>query len=152
MYRAINVMEILVQEILEDLLKVHELEVCKCDKCKADIIALTLNKLPPKYITSEKGEKISKKELSVGQYKVDIFKYLIKSIDKIKTNPIHNDYEIEQDEEFDDNYISYNVKAVHEKIKNKQEDYMKEKLDKLIDDENVNEILDEIDSFLNKKN
>lgn len=47
-----NFMEEAVIETLDSVLK--DLDVCKCDKCKLDIIALTLNNLPAKYYNTEK--------------------------------------------------------------------------------------------------
>lgn len=44
----INTMETVVMEKLDTVL--NRFNCCKCDRCKKDIVALALNKLPPKYM------------------------------------------------------------------------------------------------------
>lgn len=48
-----NYMEVLVEKYLDSALA--EWDICKCDKCKKDITALSLNKLPPMYTATEAG-------------------------------------------------------------------------------------------------
>lgn len=37
---------------------------CKCDKCKMDIAAYALNRLPPRYVQSKEGEMLHKFDAS----------------------------------------------------------------------------------------
>ncbi|MCR4925531.1 MAG: late competence development ComFB family protein [Clostridiales bacterium] len=50
----VNVMENIVLEKLESVLS--RFKCCKCDRCKKDIVALSLNKLPPKYMVIVEGQ------------------------------------------------------------------------------------------------
>jgi hypothetical protein len=50
----INVMERLVIEKLDSALS--KFNSCKCDRCRQDIAAIALNKLPPKYVIIDKDE------------------------------------------------------------------------------------------------
>lgn len=83
-----NYMEDMVAEILENLLSERN-DLCRCKKCKQDMIALTLNKLPCKYIVTEKGRLYTKLTELELQLKVDIIKELIKAMNIVKANPQH---------------------------------------------------------------
>lgn len=50
----INVMEKIVAEKLDEAF--NKFNCCKCDKCRQDVAALALNKLPPKYVIAEENE------------------------------------------------------------------------------------------------
>ncbi len=83
-----NYMEDAVKENLERLLSERD-DLCKCEKCKLDIMALALNKLPSKYVVTSKGRiytRLSELEL---QRKADIVKELTKAIEIVKNNPQH---------------------------------------------------------------
>lgn len=83
-----NYMEDLVVETLEELLS-KRTDVCKCKICVLDIATLALNKLPPKYVVTQRGRvytKLSELEL---QLKVDVIKGLTQAIEVVKNNPRH---------------------------------------------------------------
>lgn len=49
---VVNVME----KVVKDVLMQYKDELhltCKCDRCMNDVLAITLNKLPPRYIVNE---------------------------------------------------------------------------------------------------
>ena len=50
----VNAMESIVLEKLESALA--RFQCCKCDRCKKDIVAMALNKLPPKYMVLLEGQ------------------------------------------------------------------------------------------------
>ncbi|WCN37401.1 late competence development ComFB family protein [Aneurinibacillus uraniidurans] len=52
--KVVNVMEELVLQILEEQWGHIEMP-CKCDICKGDVYALTLNSLPPRYASKDLG-------------------------------------------------------------------------------------------------
>ena len=56
-----NFMEDFVEDVIEDMVSV-EADVCFCEACRLDIAALALNRLPPKYIVTEKGRAFTKVE------------------------------------------------------------------------------------------
>lgn len=83
-----NHMEDMVEDILENLLSERN-DICKCQKCKLDITALALNKLPAKYVVTERGRVYSKLAELELQLKVDVLRELIKAMELIKNNPRH---------------------------------------------------------------
>jgi len=54
-YEIKNYTEIAVYQALQDYLRDNKIS-CYCDRCQADIIALSLNRLPPHYYVSSCGE------------------------------------------------------------------------------------------------
>ena len=57
-YKLINIMENNV--ILAVNKTAPELNCCTCDKCKAELAAYVLNRIPPKYVDTEKGALFTK--------------------------------------------------------------------------------------------
>jgi competence protein ComFB len=83
-----NVMETLVIAKLDEIW--GAVECCKCDKCRNDILAHTLNELPPKYVVTDEGALYARLcELSY-QLEFDILIALAKSIKIVMENPKHN--------------------------------------------------------------
>ncbi|GHU46255.1 hypothetical protein FACS1894120_2750 [Clostridia bacterium] len=84
-----NTMEILVNSRLEALLKGED-GICKCETCLDDIRCLALNRLQPKYVSSDKGELFSMaNQLMVSQHKTDVDFAVLFSINKVKERPRH---------------------------------------------------------------
>lgn len=83
-----NHTEDVVADILENLL-LERSGICKCMKCRLDITAMALNKLPSKYVVSEKGRLYTKLAELELQLKVDVIKEVTKAIEIIKNNPRH---------------------------------------------------------------
>lgn len=58
----------MVHNVMEDLIRteideyIDNLGICTCPVCRRDLLTLTLNNIPPKYVTSEKGAAITKAE------------------------------------------------------------------------------------------
>ncbi|MGP1407079.1 late competence development ComFB family protein [Selenomonas sp.] len=50
-----NTMEEFVKHNLDTILRMYP-DCCSCDKCREDIMALALNHLPPKYVSTDKGD------------------------------------------------------------------------------------------------
>lgn len=82
-----NYMEEIVETLLDDVLR--SMSVCKCELCREDIAALTLNILPPKYIVTEKGERYSKLNFLRQQFEVDIISAITKSAMIVNKRPRH---------------------------------------------------------------
>jgi competence protein ComFB len=88
MLNVYNYMEYIVADELEKLLASTE-DICKCQKCKLDITAWALNRLPPKYIVSEKGRVYTKLGEQDMQFRVDIIRELTKAILYVSKNQRH---------------------------------------------------------------
>ena len=83
-----NYMEDIVKDALEGLLSDKD-DICKCQKCKMDIIALALNRLPPKYVVSDRGIVYAKLQEVDIQFRTDVVRELAKAIAHITKNPQH---------------------------------------------------------------
>lgn len=83
-----NYMEDVVWNFLDDLLSKYP-EVCHCETCRYDIVALALNQLPPKYVVREQGELYSRINTLEVQHQIDVFAALTKAIMLVKDNPRH---------------------------------------------------------------
>jgi len=83
-----NFMEDIVKDELDNLLAGKE-NICKCVKCKLDMMAWALNKLPPKYIVSDKGRIFTRLQEVESQFRADVTIELMKAVSKISKNPQH---------------------------------------------------------------
>ncbi|MCR2042809.1 late competence development ComFB family protein [Anaerosalibacter massiliensis] len=64
-------------------------DICTCEKCKLDIVAISLNNLPPQYVVTEKGELYKRVNNMNIQFEIDITREVIKSIEKVNKKPRH---------------------------------------------------------------
>lgn len=83
-----NLSELLVEELMQDVMK--KLNVCDCSLCKADIMALTLNHVPQKYVTTEEGKQFMQLNMYRKQYETDIMSSLTRACVRVKGSPRHN--------------------------------------------------------------
>lgn len=83
------------KNILEDLIvyKLDELidttGVCKCDRCRNDIIAISLNKLPSRYVSSSGGDIMARMQSMDDQMQANITASILKAIEVVKSKPHH---------------------------------------------------------------
>lgn len=82
-----NVMEDLVRVAIDE--NIDNLGICSCPICRKDLMTLTLNRVTPKYATSEKGAIISKVGTSVEE-KIKILAEVAHTAQQIKEHPRHN--------------------------------------------------------------
>ncbi|MEG1125240.1 MAG: late competence development ComFB family protein [Oscillospiraceae bacterium] len=80
----VNIMEILLESRLDAAM--DKFRCCNCDKCRKDIIAITLNKLPPYYITTQDPEKMADAE---SKYAGQVATALVQAILIVKSHPSH---------------------------------------------------------------
>jgi competence protein ComFB len=83
-----NYMEDVVQDELEQLLSERD-NICKCNKCKFDMMVWALNRLPPKYVITDRGRFYTKLKEQEIQFKADVVKELTKAIDFVAKHPHH---------------------------------------------------------------
>lgn len=83
-----NITEMLVEKKLDELLAKDE-TCCKCQQCREDIIAYTLNQLSPHYVSTDQGQLFSKAKMLSINYEVEITTALAKSMKLVSENPRH---------------------------------------------------------------
>ena len=82
-----NLMEELVADKLDEY--ILDAGVCTCERCRADIMALALNKLPPRYIVSISGDVYSRFDAVKTQFQADVIITVLNAIEVIKSRPRH---------------------------------------------------------------
>ena len=83
-----NYMEDVAWDALEKILSGRD-DICKCDRCKWDLVALTLNKFPPKYVVTQKGGVYTRLAELELQFKVDIVRELAVAMEVVRAKPNH---------------------------------------------------------------
>jgi len=87
-YTIKNYMEEAVENMLDKVLE--NIDVCKCPKCKLDIMALALNRLPPRYFVTKEGELFERLAELQKQFTVDITAAIAAAAFIVKNNPKHD--------------------------------------------------------------
>ncbi len=88
MYRLINVMELMVNETLDEILRAKK-DICGCPRCRLDLAAVALNDLPANYVVTDEGEVIKRAHALKQQFKVDIIRALTKALKVVGEHPHH---------------------------------------------------------------
>jgi len=71
MYKLKNFMEDVVNKKIDSLLNI--MNICTCEKCRLDIMAIALNDLPAKYVVTEAGELYTKVKELEQQFEVEYY-------------------------------------------------------------------------------
>lgn len=87
MYKLKNYMEELVMNKTDELLKL--MNMCSCEKCRLDIVAIALNELPTKYVVSDMGELYTKLNELEQQFEIDVETAIVKAAVLVSKNPKH---------------------------------------------------------------
>ncbi len=82
-----NLMEMVVSQSIDDIKKHYDF--CSCPQCRLDISALALNKIPPRYVVSQKGESYGRAELLAMQRDLDVLSVVLESIKFVQQKPRH---------------------------------------------------------------
>ncbi len=90
MFQIVNMIEQAVTEAVDNILPTLP-NVCRCERCRADVICLTLNQLPPRYVVNRFGTVLSRAEFDSLQRKAEIISSVMRSIRKIQEKP-HDDH------------------------------------------------------------
>lgn len=87
-YRMVNVMEQLLNR--QNLNKyMEQYGVCTCSRCRADVLALILTRLPAKYVVVDGSSVAPIIGFYEGKFKIRILTEIIKSCMDVKDNPRH---------------------------------------------------------------
>jgi competence protein ComFB len=89
-FQPLNMMEQVVDLRLMELM--HKSEMCTCGRCCADVRAIVLNSLPPKYVVTRVGEAMLQFELLTPQMQAIVVSEIMIAIEKVSRNPRHNGY------------------------------------------------------------
>ena len=81
-------MEDLVEETLERFYT-DDSRYCKCDKCQLDVMTRVLNRLPPTYVVTLKGNAYTKLASLEEQFKADVDREAVKALNAVTRNPRH---------------------------------------------------------------
>lgn len=84
----VNLMEETVLQKIDQLWK--QTDYCKCEKCRMDIAAFALNRLPPRYVQSREGKMLHKFDASTTQMDVEITAVVFKGIQIVGDDPHKN--------------------------------------------------------------
>ena len=84
----INIMQALVEEKAPHYIK--KFGLCSCKHCEADVKALTLTNLVPKYVVLSKRDRIPMLTVYEGRYSTTIFAQLTRACKTVMDHPHHN--------------------------------------------------------------
>ena len=84
---CLNIMENLVLDCMKEI--IPKTGVCNCERCVKDILAISLNNLPPKYIVTDKGRLMSLVDVYRYQYSISIMTEITKACFQVKNSPNH---------------------------------------------------------------
>ncbi|MCM3667185.1 late competence development ComFB family protein [Mesobacillus subterraneus] len=86
----VNVMEEVVSTLVNVLMMSPDYQTfCNCQKCRNDIIAISLNTLPSHYVTTEDGRKMVFEQLNTQENRAWINKRIISAIHLVGKYPKH---------------------------------------------------------------
>ncbi|MGQ9556896.1 MAG: late competence development ComFB family protein [Desulfurispora sp.] len=89
----INCTELAVKELLPEVLEQYKRtygQVCTCQRCQEDIMALALNYLPPHYVATEKGYILTNVHLQQLGGRTAVLAQLCHAAHRVMENPRHN--------------------------------------------------------------
>lgn len=87
MYELKNYMEVLVEQMFDTATK--DIAICKCKKCKLDIMAIALNSLQPRYAVTHEGSVYVKLNMLGQQFSTDILSSLVRAAMIVKDDEHH---------------------------------------------------------------
>lgn len=86
--RVHNVMEDLIWEGIDE--SIDTLGVCSCLVCRRDLLTMTLNRVQPKYVTTQKGKTIAKAQSQASrEEKIKLLTELAYCAQMVKQKPRH---------------------------------------------------------------
>jgi len=64
-------------------------DVCQCDICRMDVMAIMLNNLKPKYVVTDTGALYAQLDDFDPQYKIDFMTIMSQAAQIVKNGPRH---------------------------------------------------------------
>lgn len=87
MPRPKNFMEDIVFSVLSR--NIQKFDVCQCETCYNDIAAIVLNRLPPKYVATPKGELFAKVNAWEQQFEIDVLTAVAQAVEIVHNHSRH---------------------------------------------------------------
>lgn len=84
-----NVVEIIANEKVADMM--YRMDMCTCSKCTCDVLAIALNSLPTKYVTSDAGKQYIQLNSYKRQFETDVEIALMRACLTVKESPNHDE-------------------------------------------------------------
>lgn len=84
----LNVMQALVEEKVDKCMEMAN--TCRCQRCRIDIIALTLSNLPSKYVVVHSEDTVPMLSIYEGRYGAMVLSQLMAACEKVKAHPRHD--------------------------------------------------------------
>jgi competence protein ComFB len=81
-------MEFAVREHCERMLESRK-DLCACEQCVLDVMALVLNRLPARYIVTDKGRIMTKIKEAEVQFQADILREIVRALQIVTERPRH---------------------------------------------------------------
>ncbi|MCI8285614.1 MAG: late competence development ComFB family protein, partial [Firmicutes bacterium] len=88
-YVFVNVAEELVRSKVTSLMQSNNM--CTCSRCTNDVVALTLNKVPPKYVVTHKGILYARINACLPQYQTDLVTAISEACLTVKNHARHTE-------------------------------------------------------------
>lgn len=88
MYELKNHTEIAVYQALQDYLQKNGI-ACSCEFCQADIMAMALNRLPPRYYVSLRGQIITQLESHTLPDQARVMSEVVRAVQQVSASPSH---------------------------------------------------------------
>lgn len=85
-----NVMQALVEEQVDKYMQL--LGVCTCPRCRVDVVALSLTKLPAKYVVVRKNEEIPMLTVYEGRYHAAVISQIMWACRQVQEYPRHEPF------------------------------------------------------------
>ena len=65
-------------------------DICQCNDCRLDVMALMLNNLKPKYVVTDKGALWAQMDDFDPQHRTDFMTIMTQAVQVVKGNPRHD--------------------------------------------------------------
>ena len=83
-----NCMEEFVQDKMDDVLEQYPC-CCRCEQCRLDIEALSLNQLPPRYVSTRRGSVMARICEMNTECEVKVVKAIASAVEIVQEHPHH---------------------------------------------------------------
>ena len=87
-----NYMEDAVEQMLNRLAPQYP-DICVCERCITDMMMIALNNLPPRYVSTHKGDILMRTEGVEMSYEVEVLTEVVRAMQIVHRQPHHNRHE-----------------------------------------------------------